>query len=258
MSPPPRRERFPTVVFVAAALFLAALLMVAASSARAAEPYEHETSMTASCEPPEGAVGVARICQGTVTDISPKPSPPAGRINFDGGYGCALVAITSSSSSCGVQATPTAAGTYSVEVFFAGGVSRHPNFLSFFANSATTTLVAGAAGSTPVSASSLTLAGLNPPSMEIDTKPAKRSRSRTATFTFSSEQEGARFECKLDKGFFRPCTAPRRWHVGTGAHIFLVRVISATGTYGEHPLQYRWRVLPRGKRAHHHRPQSRP
>ncbi len=236
-------------------LCLAALSMVVTGTAQATEPYEHETSMTVTCEPAEGPVGAVRICQGTVTDISPEPSPPAGRINFAGGYGCALVAAAADSSSCGVQVTPEAAGSYTLEVSFAGGVSRVPSFLSFFASSASTTLVAGAAGSTPGPASSLTIAGLNPPGMEIDKKPARRTRSRTATFTFSSRQEGARFECKIDKGLFKPCASPHHWHVGTGAHVFLVRVISAAGTYGEHPLQYRWRVLPRGK-ANHHRSHS--
>jgi hypothetical protein len=65
-----------------------------------------------------------------------------------------------------------------------------------------------------------------PPETTITSGPAAGSTTNdaTPTFAFSSSQAGAIFECKIDAGFFAPCSSP--WTLATlsqGTHTFSVR-----------------------------------
>jgi hypothetical protein len=81
------------------------------------------------------------------------------------------------------------------------------------------------------------------PTLKFGKKPAKKTRARLAKFTFSTPATGARFECQLGKGKFKPCKSPYKHKVGPGKHLFSVRVISGAGLYGVFPLEYSWKVL---------------
>jgi hypothetical protein len=55
-------------------------------------------------------------------------------------------------------------------------------------------------------------------------------QSRQATFRFSSTVEGSAFQCKLDKGEFKPCASPKTYkHLKPGRHTFRVRAVAPSG-----------------------------
>jgi hypothetical protein len=59
-------------------------------------------------------------------------------------------------------------------------------------------------------------------------------QSRQATFRFSSTVEGSAFQCKLDKGEFKPCSSPKTYtHLKPGRHAFRVRAVGPTGLLDE-------------------------
>ncbi len=221
--------------------FLAAIgCLGAAALATAAEPAEHTTSTSVKCEPTEGAVGAVRTCTVTVTDTNPSipPASPNGQVQFTPSVRCSLTPATSNTSTCSAQATPNAQGTYNIEVFFPGGVGS-------YSSNGTGTLIAGAPSATPVSNSSLTWAGNEVPTITLEKKPPKKTRSRVATFTFSSDQATAHFECRAETFDWEACTSPKKKKVGVGTHVFRIRVVSSTGSYGAKAVVWHWRVLPR-------------
>jgi hypothetical protein len=86
--------------------------------------------------------------------------------------------------------------------------------------------------------------------------PAKRTKARTATFTFSGNATVAGFVCRLDRGPFRPCTSPTTYRsLKLGHHQFTVR---ATGSDGAQTpgATYGWQVVkqPAPKKHRRHKP----
>jgi hypothetical protein len=227
-----------------------AALGVAVSGASAGEYTGHPTTVTLKCEP-EGPVGATRTCTVTVIDVSGEPSPPTGKVAFAGVEDsapaeCTLVAAAANSSACQALVTPQAAGTYKFNVIYAGDEIRQTGATEV-------TLVAGSPSSTPVSNSSLTWAAApssgtpasesEAPTLKLGVKPAKKTRAHLAKFTFTTETAGARFECRLGKGKYKPCTSPYKHKVGTGSQTFSVRVITSTGIFGAGATEYGWKVL---------------
>jgi hypothetical protein len=77
-------------------------------------------------------------------------------------------------------------------------------------------------------------------------RPPKRTRDRTPTFRFASEEAGSTFQCKLDGKPFRRCRSPfttRR--LSLGRHVFKVRARDSSGTLDPSPASYAFRVIPR-------------
>jgi hypothetical protein len=71
----------------------------------------------------------------------------------------------------------------------------------------------------------------------------------TAKFWFSAN-EGASFLCRLDKGDFKPCSAPRSYkHLKAGKHTFKVKAVDAAGNVDQAPAIARFQVAPRPKRS---------
>lgn len=55
-------------------------------------------------------------------------------------------------------------------------------------------------------------------------------QTRQATFRFSSTVAGSAFQCKLDKGEFKPCSSPKTYkHLKPGRHTFRVRAVAPSG-----------------------------
>lgn len=81
------------------------------------------------------------------------------------------------------------------------------------------------------------------PNGRIGKHPKKRTKKRRARFTFSSNQAGSRFECKLDKRPFRPCKSPFVRRLRPGRHTFRLRAIGAAGLPDPTPAVFRWRIL---------------
>jgi hypothetical protein len=74
-------------------------------------------------------------------------------------------------------------------------------------------------------------------------KPARKTRDRTPTFRFGSDERGASFECSLDRKRFRACSSPlttRR--LGSGPHRFRVRAVR-DDVSDPSPASYRFTVL---------------
>jgi hypothetical protein len=81
------------------------------------------------------------------------------------------------------------------------------------------------------------------PSTTLKKKPPRKTASRKATFTFTSDTPGSRFECELDRKAFKPCHSPVRLRgLKKGRHRFSVRAVGPTGLPDPTPAVFHWRV----------------
>jgi len=62
--------------------------------------------------------------------------------------------------------------------------------------------------------------------------------------TFSADVAGATFECKLDKGPYKPCRSPKSFKVKAGKHTFTVRAVGPGGTDAT-PATTKFKVIRR-------------
>jgi hypothetical protein len=61
----------------------------------------------------------------------------------------------------------------------------------------------------------------------------------TPSFSFTSDEPGSTFECKVDAGSYKPCSSPRTTTtLSNGTHAFFVRAIDAPGN--ESPFKWRY------------------
>ncbi len=99
---------------------------------------------------------------------------------------------------------------------------------------------AGNTDQTPATAT-LTVATVTPPDTTIDSAPAALTNNPAPSFSFSSSENYATFECKLDgpgatTGTYGACTNPRTYSgLADGAYTFSVRSISQGGTTDSTP-----------------------
>ncbi|MBJ7353725.1 MAG: hypothetical protein JHC98_02785 [Thermoleophilaceae bacterium] len=99
------------------------------------------------------------------------------------------------------------------------------------------------AGNVAIATSTFTV-DTTAPTTTIGTKPGALDNDTTPTFTFTANESGSTFECRIDAGAFAPCTSPFTASpaLSDGSHTFEVR---ATDTHGntESPAQsYTWTV----------------
>jgi hypothetical protein len=90
-------------------------------------------------------------------------------------------------------------------------------------------------------APTITVASTTPakPTVTIEQRPPNPSNSRSAAFTFSTN-EATSVACKLDGGGFQPCTSPATYNgLGDGTHTFTVRGSNAAG---DTDASYTWTV----------------
>jgi hypothetical protein len=88
-------------------------------------------------------------------------------------------------------------------------------------------------------------AGPVAPRTTLRRKPPKRSRDRTPTFRFGSDQADAKFECRIDNRPFRTCKSPYTAKpLSFGSHVFKVRARSGSGL-DPSPALYAFKVLRR-------------
>jgi hypothetical protein len=84
------------------------------------------------------------------------------------------------------------------------------------------------------------------PQTTLRRKPPKRTRDRTPTFRFASNEQDATFECKLDRKRFRPCRSPfTADRLAFATHSFRVRAVGQDGAKDPTPAAYRFRVVRR-------------
>jgi hypothetical protein len=81
----------------------------------------------------------------------------------------------------------------------------------------------------------------------ITERPTDPSRSKSGSFSFTSNRDGATFQCQLDNGDYSTCTSPMTYtRLTEESHTFNVKAIDATGKVESEPAQYTWTVrLPR-------------
>jgi hypothetical protein len=84
----------------------------------------------------------------------------------------------------------------------------------------------------------------NGPDTFLRRRPPHRTHDRTPTFRFTASDDGAGFECKLDRKPYRSCRSPFTARpLKAGKHRFLVRARSG-GEVDSTPASWRFRVLP--------------
>jgi hypothetical protein len=84
-----------------------------------------------------------------------------------------------------------------------------------------------------------------PPDTKIAAKPSARTRDRTPTFRFRATAIEAKFQCKLDRGRFRPCGSSFTTKtLSFGAHVLLVRAVAEGGS-DPSPAEFKFKVVQR-------------
>ncbi|HKH42048.1 MAG TPA: hypothetical protein VKA41_09360 [Solirubrobacterales bacterium] len=103
------------------------------------------------------------------------------------------------------------------------------------------------AGNTgPVASRSFTV-DTRGPIVSITGGPGKKTKANRARISFSADEGGASFVCRVDRGPSRPCASPFTLKARRGRHTFQVWATDAVGNVGQ-PASRRWLVLKR-KRA---------
>ncbi len=87
-------------------------------------------------------------------------------------------------------------------------------------------------------------ADTDPPETEITKEPKKKSEKTKAKFKFTANEQGSKFECKLDRGKFKGCGSPKTYkNLDPGKHKFSVFATDAAGNVDPSPATYRFKVL---------------
>lgn len=82
---------------------------------------------------------------------------------------------------------------------------------------------------------------LTAPSATVDSGPTDPTSATTASFTFSSNDAQASFECALDAAAFAACSSPRNFTgLIIGGHVFKVRALDIAGNVTATPASYNW------------------
>jgi uncharacterized delta-60 repeat protein len=82
-----------------------------------------------------------------------------------------------------------------------------------------------------------------PPDTTLTGAPAGETNDNTPTFTFSSNETGSTFECRVDGGAFSPCNSPHTTAAQSdGSHTFEVRAIDPAGNPDPSPASHGFTV----------------
>jgi hypothetical protein len=82
-----------------------------------------------------------------------------------------------------------------------------------------------------------------PPNTTISKGPNDKTRKKTATFEFTSNEPGSSFQCSLDgKSTFKPCSSPLTIQVKKGRHSFEVQATDQAGNVDGTPATDDWKV----------------
>ena len=85
---------------------------------------------------------------------------------------------------------------------------------------------------------------LTRPNTTITGRPPASTRSRSATFRFTSNEAGSKFQCRHMSGPWTACSSPKTYRgLGVGMHTFRVRAIDAAGNMDSTAAVDTWRVL---------------
>jgi hypothetical protein len=83
----------------------------------------------------------------------------------------------------------------------------------------------------------------NAPQTTVGSGPSGATGYGDASFSFSTDQWGTRFECRLDGAAWAPCASPKAYsQLANGSHTFDVRAIDQYGTADATPASRSWTV----------------
>lgn len=80
------------------------------------------------------------------------------------------------------------------------------------------------------------------PNTTLGKHPKAVTSKHKAKFTFSADEPGSTFLCKLDKGAFKACVSPFKKSVGPGQHSFKVKAVDSSGNTDATPAKYKFKV----------------
>jgi hypothetical protein len=81
------------------------------------------------------------------------------------------------------------------------------------------------------------------PATTITAGPAADTTAHTASFSFTSNEAGSTFDCRLDGGNWASCSSPRNYSaLALGSHIFSVRAKDKAGNVDATAMAWTWRV----------------
>jgi hypothetical protein len=103
--------------------------------------------------------------------------------------------------------------------------------------------------SSPTASDTWTVTDSDAPDTFIDNAPDDPMTGTAASFTFSSDEAGATFECRLDTpagaGTFQPCTSPQAYTgLNPGNHTFRVRATDLDSNVDQSPAVASWAISP--------------
>ena len=82
-----------------------------------------------------------------------------------------------------------------------------------------------------------------PPNTQLHTHPPRVTTARRASFHFGANEARVTFACKLDRGLWFRCRAPKVYrNLKKGTHTFSVRARDAAGNVDRTPAVWRWRI----------------
>lgn len=83
-----------------------------------------------------------------------------------------------------------------------------------------------------------------PPETSISSAPPSPDLSNDPSFSFSSSDSGAVFDCRLDAGAYQPCDSPMRFvDLAAGAHTLEVRAVDGSGNVDPTPASHAWTIV---------------
>ena len=124
-----------------------------------------------------------------------------------------------------------------------GGWSRPLTGVADGSHTYTAVATDSAGNSSAASNSTTVMVDTVAPSTTIDSGPSGPTSSSDATFTFSSDDTGASFACRVDGAAFTSCTSPAAYSgLAEGSHTFEVRATDAAGNTDPTPATRTWNV----------------
>ena len=205
------------------------------------------TATALQCAPASVKVGEAIQCSVDVTDPAVPGNRPTGSVHFSsdnagggfvGGADCKLPAQGANRCTVTYRATALSARADGKDAIKA-------EYLDDGVNAASSGSAEVKVGAPP----KVEKPDAGAPGTRILKRPRKKTASRAARFTFSSDQPGSSFQCKLDRRPFKSCRSPfKAKRLKPGRHSFQVKAVNAAGAVDPTPAVFRWKVgRPRKK-----------
>jgi hypothetical protein len=81
-----------------------------------------------------------------------------------------------------------------------------------------------------------------PPPPTITAHPAEISNDPNPSFSFTDDEGGVTFNCRLTSGAFPPCTSPKDYSLADGSYIFYVKAVDAAKNESSTAPPFQWTI----------------